>query len=175
MTCHDPHQSNGPKLIQKFATHALRRQDSCDTCHAAPKDGKVVLTQTDSKALCVTCHEEQAKKIETAKVQHPGAQGDCIDCHNPHAGKTPGFIKPDAGERLPGLPRRPGRAAQKEASAPAGFRAGLRDLPRASRRRQPETAPRQERQRALHGVPRSRCAAHGTRKKLTWSPSSTAR
>ena len=59
------------------------------------KDGKVVLTQTDSKALCVTCHSEQAEKIEKAKVQHPGAQGECIACHNPHAGKTPGFIQPD--------------------------------------------------------------------------------
>ena len=43
----------------------------------------------------MTCHSEQAEKIEKAKVQHPGAQGDCIACHNPHAGKTPGFIQPD--------------------------------------------------------------------------------
>jgi predicted CXXCH cytochrome family protein len=28
-------------------------------------------------------------------VQHPGAQGDCIACHNPHAGKSPGFLQPD--------------------------------------------------------------------------------
>ncbi len=47
------------------------------------------------KVVCVTCHSEQAEKIEKAKVQHPGAQGDCTTCHNPHAGKTPGFIQPD--------------------------------------------------------------------------------
>lgn len=93
-TCHDPHQSAGPKLMQKFV-HAAFAGNSCDTCHAEPKDGKVVLTQADSRALCVTCHEEQAKKIETAKVQHPGAQGECIACHNPHAGKTPGFLQPN--------------------------------------------------------------------------------
>jgi len=43
----------------------------------------------------VTCHSEQAEKIEKAKVQHPGAQGDCTACHNPHAGRTPGFLQPD--------------------------------------------------------------------------------
>ena len=45
--------------------------------------------------MCVTCHSEQAEKIEKAKVQHPGAAGDCTACHNPHAGKTPGFLQPN--------------------------------------------------------------------------------
>jgi predicted CXXCH cytochrome family protein len=92
--CHNPHQSTQAKLMQKF-THVPFQSGSCDTCHAQAKDGKVVLTQADSKAICVTCHEEQAKKIESAKVQHPGAQGDCISCHNPHAGQSPGFLQPD--------------------------------------------------------------------------------
>ena len=92
--CHDPHQSAQPKLMQAF-THAPFAGGGCDTCHAPAKDGKVVLTQTDTKALCVTCHSEQAEKIEKAKVQHPGAQGECIACHNPHAGATPGFLQPD--------------------------------------------------------------------------------
>ena len=92
--CHNPHQSSQAHLMQKF-THPPFESGSCDTCHAPAKDGKVVLTQSDSKALCVTCHSEQAEKIEKAKVQHPGAQGDCVACHNPHAGKTPGFLQPD--------------------------------------------------------------------------------
>lgn len=95
LTCHNPHQSSRPKLMQKFV-HAPFEAGSCDTCHQAAKDGKVVLTQTDSKALCIMCHAEQAKRIDSAKVPHPGAQGDCITCHDPHAGKTPGFPKPDA-------------------------------------------------------------------------------
>jgi predicted CXXCH cytochrome family protein len=92
--CHNPHQSNQAKLMQKF-THPPFADKQCDTCHAPVKDGKVVLTQSDSKALCVTCHSEQAEKIDKAPVQHPGTQGECIACHNPHAGKTPGFIQPD--------------------------------------------------------------------------------
>jgi predicted CXXCH cytochrome family protein len=39
------------------------------------------------------CHDAQAKQIESAKVQHPGAAGDCTDCHNPHASKMPGLPK----------------------------------------------------------------------------------
>ncbi len=47
--CHDPHQSSQPKLMQTF-THPPFESRSCDTCHAPAKDGKVVLTQSDSKA-----------------------------------------------------------------------------------------------------------------------------
>jgi predicted CXXCH cytochrome family protein len=39
------------------------------------------------------CHDEKAKQIESAKVQHPGAAGDCTDCHNPHASKYIGLPK----------------------------------------------------------------------------------
>jgi predicted CXXCH cytochrome family protein len=97
LECHDPHQSARPKLLQKFA-HPPFADKTCEICHAPAKDGKVVLTQADAKALCVTCHDEQAKKIEAAKVPHPGAQGDCTSCHNPHAGKNPGFMQPNAVE-----------------------------------------------------------------------------
>jgi predicted CXXCH cytochrome family protein len=91
--CHDPHQSSSAKLMQKY-THPPFAMNACGTCHLPAKNGKVVLTQSDSRALCVTCHSEQAEKIEKAKVQHPGAQGECTACHNPHAGRTPGFLQP---------------------------------------------------------------------------------
>lgn len=95
LTCHDPHQSGRPKLMQRFV-HLPFGERQCEVCHQPAKDGKVVLTQASAKELCVTCHAEQAKKIESAKVQHPGAMGDCTDCHSPHAGKSPGFPKPNA-------------------------------------------------------------------------------
>ncbi len=93
--CHDPHQSASAKLMVKFQ-HAPFEARGCDVCHAEAKDGKVVLTQTDSKALCLTCHDDKAKQIETAKVPHPGAMGDCTDCHNPHASSEPGLPKTDS-------------------------------------------------------------------------------
>ena len=93
--CHDPHQSDSPKLLATFQ-HAPFQGNGCDTCHQPAKDGKVVLTQADSKALCLTCHEDKGKQIESAKVPHPGAAGDCTDCHNPHASSQPGLPKTDA-------------------------------------------------------------------------------
>jgi predicted CXXCH cytochrome family protein len=92
VSCHDPHQSRSPKLMQA-SLHNPFENKMCDTCHQPAKDGKVVLTQSDSRALCLTCHEDVAKLIESAKVQHPGAAGDCIDCHNPHASKVAGLPK----------------------------------------------------------------------------------
>ncbi len=94
LQCHNPHQSAKPKLMQTFL-HAPFEGKMCDSCHQAAKDGKVVLANADSRALCLTCHEEQGKKIDSAKVPHPGAAGECISCHNPHGGKSPGFIQPD--------------------------------------------------------------------------------
>jgi len=96
LQCHDPHQSAQPKLMAKFLHPPFADKGGCETCHAAPKDGKVVLTQANVKDLCVTCHSDKAERIEKAKVQHPGAAGDCTDCHNPHASSQPGLPKTDA-------------------------------------------------------------------------------
>ncbi len=92
--CHDPHQSAEPKLMQAFL-HMPFESKSCDSCHQPAKDGKVVLTNTDTRAICLTCHGDKGEQIDKAKVQHPGAAGECIACHNPHGGKTPGFLQPD--------------------------------------------------------------------------------
>jgi predicted CXXCH cytochrome family protein len=98
VTCHDPHQSSRPKLMQAFV-HPPFGEKLCDVCHQPAKNGKVVLTQASVKELCVGCHSDQADKIEKSKFQHPGAQGDCTDCHNPHAGKSAGF--PLDSDRMP--------------------------------------------------------------------------
>jgi predicted CXXCH cytochrome family protein len=95
VSCHDPHQSAAPKLMARF-THPPFADKQCEVCHAPAKNGKVVLTQADAKALCVTCHDDKAKLIESAKVPHPGAAGDCTDCHSPHASRQPGLPKTNA-------------------------------------------------------------------------------
>jgi len=95
LQCHDPHQSAQPKLLARFL-HPPFADKNCDLCHAPAKDGKVVLAQSNVRELCVTCHDDIAKRIESAKVQHPGAAGDCTDCHSPHASAQPGLPKTDA-------------------------------------------------------------------------------
>jgi predicted CXXCH cytochrome family protein len=93
--CHNPHESAQPKLMAKFLHPPFADPTGCNTCHAEPKDGKVVLTQANVKDLCVSCHSDKAEFIEKAKVQHVGAAGDCTDCHSPHASAQPGLPKTD--------------------------------------------------------------------------------
>jgi len=94
LQCHNPHESAKPKLMQTFLHNPFENK-MCDSCHQPAKDGKVVLTNSDTRALCLTCHSDKGEEIEKAKVQHPGAQGECTACHNPHGGKSPGFLQPD--------------------------------------------------------------------------------
>jgi predicted CXXCH cytochrome family protein len=82
--------------MAKFEHPPFESRD-CESCHGPAKDGKVVLTQADAKSICVTCHADQQKLIDSAKVAHPGAQGsDCTDCHSPHASAEPNLPKADS-------------------------------------------------------------------------------
>ncbi|HVN21614.1 MAG TPA: cytochrome c3 family protein, partial [Dongiaceae bacterium] len=65
--CHDPHQSAKPKLMQAFLHNPFENQ-MCDSCHQPAKDSKVVLTNADTRSLCLTCHDDKGKQIDSAKV-----------------------------------------------------------------------------------------------------------
>jgi predicted CXXCH cytochrome family protein len=61
--CHEPHNANFPSLLKK-----------------------------DPEALCATCHLEK----RAASTMHDNValkKMGCIDCHNPHFGKAPYFLK----------------------------------------------------------------------------------
>jgi predicted CXXCH cytochrome family protein len=122
LTCHDPHQSDVPKLMAKFM-HPPFADKQCEVCHAPAKDGKVVLTQ-DAKSLCVTCHPDKTEQIEKAKVQHPGAAGDCTDCHSPHASRQPGLPKSNAVEICLGCHSEIGDLAKKRVHHQPAFEQG---------------------------------------------------
>ena len=116
-----PHESAAPKLMAKFM-HPPFADKQCDTCHAPAKNGKVVLTQANVKALCVTCHSDKAELIEKAKVQHPGAAGDCTDCHSPHASRQPGLPKTNAVDICLGCHTDIADLGQEIRASPAGIR-----------------------------------------------------
>ena len=121
LQCHDPHQSAAPKLMAKFH-HPPFADKTCEICHAPAKDGKVVLTQASAKELCATCHDDRRRRSKLRRCSIPGAAGECTDCHNPHAGATPGFIAEDrSGQHLPGLPQRTGGTAQEDSICTSRF------------------------------------------------------
>lgn len=47
--------------------------------------------------LCVSCHEDIAHTIDTAKTQHGAitSEGACLNCHDPHASDYPRLLKND--------------------------------------------------------------------------------
>jgi predicted CXXCH cytochrome family protein len=90
--CHDPHQSRSPKLMQAFA-HPPFAMNACDTCHKPAANGKVVLTQADSKALCVSCHSEQADQFKKAHLHQPAYGLGCATCHEPHGGTNEHLLR----------------------------------------------------------------------------------
>ncbi len=113
--CHDAHQSSSAKLINPVV-HATF--DSCEACHQAAKDGKVVVNEEGKRALCYTCHDNIREQIDKAKVPHPGVQEFCTDCHTPHASRQAKLLKASATQvcggchELPAQPVRHGPYAQ---------------------------------------------------------------
>ena len=83
--CHNPHGSDAPKLINNFI-HAPF-QMGCETCHAEPKDRKVILQEGAGRAMCLTCHADVEEQMAQAKFVHPALKVDpgCVGCHSPHA------------------------------------------------------------------------------------------
>jgi predicted CXXCH cytochrome family protein len=95
LSCHQPDHQGGPKHLRAFE-HPPFATGNCELCHAPAVDGKVKLNQPSEKALCLSCHDDKVKLIDSSKVHHPGASGDCTTCHNPHASDKPGLAKTDS-------------------------------------------------------------------------------
>ncbi len=132
--CHDPHQSDPPKLMAKFQ-HVPFQANGCDTCHAPAKDGKVVLTQADVKVALRYLPRRQGQ----ADRQRQGAasrRGRRLHRLPQPARQQPARPAQDRfRQHLPGLPQRHRRSAQEARPSPACLRPGLRHLPHSAWRR----------------------------------------
>jgi len=117
--CHDPHQSSLPKLMARF-THPPFADKTCEICHSPAKDGKVVLTNADTRALCATCHSDQVDKIDKAietftmaggkqvvqKMEVPGIGWSFIGVDpepRAHCSHPESFVRPHPGRPHPRL------------------------------------------------------------------------
>ena len=120
--CHDPHQSAQPKLMRQF-THPPFADKSCDTCHAPAKDGKVVLTKRTRKRYASPATAIRPSTSIRPKFRIRELQGDCTDCHNPHAGRRRASYRPIR-SMLSGMPQRSGRPVQEAHLHQPAFRQG---------------------------------------------------
>ncbi len=105
LECHDPHQSDAPKLMAKFV-HAPFQGNGCDTCHAPAKDGKVVLTQPDVKSS--VCHVPRRQgQADRFGQGAPSWGGRRLHRLPQPARQQPARIAQDRrGEYLPWMPQR---------------------------------------------------------------------
>lgn len=93
--CHNPHGSDEPKLMEEKA-HAPFAGRDCESCHKAPKEGKVMLAESTTAKLCFGCHPDVEEKYTKAKHKHTLLKTDensCTDCHDPHASSHPKALK----------------------------------------------------------------------------------
>lgn len=97
--CHDPHGSGRPHLFSPGSVHAPF-QAGCASCHVPGKG--TALAGKSIRALCVTCHADVGEKAKVSKEPHAAMEGDCTDCHAPHASQRPRLLKGRGGEPCTG-------------------------------------------------------------------------
>ncbi|MFH1218043.1 MAG: cytochrome c3 family protein [Pseudomonadota bacterium] len=97
--CFDCHKDIKKKYDTSLAKHkALYIRQRCGNCHSAHFSKYPALLLKQGQELCFGCHGESdanrpeglrniRKDIEGKKVVHgPVADGECIECHEPHGG-----------------------------------------------------------------------------------------
>jgi predicted CXXCH cytochrome family protein len=50
---------------------------------------------TDLSSTCYECHKELRKELSSAYVHKPVQEGNCMGCHNPHAGRSRALLNQD--------------------------------------------------------------------------------
>lgn len=112
--CHNPHGAPGKYLIDadngqtKFCTgchdagmftkknvHPPVAEGKCTACHDPHQsDEKSLLLGGGVPKLCLKCHPDVMKKLESAAFVHPPVkQGRCTGCHDPHSSSARYLLK----------------------------------------------------------------------------------
>ena len=103
--CHDKSKQNGlvaPRNELCFVCHADFIKGSyvhgpvaigdCLACHQPHSSGFAALLKTEKSAICFKCHRE--KRVTSGMHEKVAAQHMvCVDCHDPHFGNVPFFLK----------------------------------------------------------------------------------
>jgi predicted CXXCH cytochrome family protein len=66
--------------------HAPAAKGECSSCHEPHGSASARLVRGGLSEVCLSCHQNEAKKAGTAPTTHaPFSGGDCLSCHLPHA------------------------------------------------------------------------------------------
>lgn len=105
-SCHNPHGSNQPHLLQGDSQVALCKDchdsigegmkylhgpvsASCTACHDPHATEHRALLNETGPPLCLQCHESIKQSLEEKAFKHDPVTDDCLTCHNPHGGGDP--------------------------------------------------------------------------------------
>lgn len=83
-SCHDITLNEFNKPYQH-----LPAVENCISCHDPHQSEFEYLLKKESRALCLTCHEQKLKDSKT----HSKHNKDCVRCHNPHASEYELLLK----------------------------------------------------------------------------------
>jgi predicted CXXCH cytochrome family protein len=97
LTCHSDKSAKSAQAVG-LAVHRPVEEGRCVLCHHPHAAGRqYMLLGTDSVALCLSCHGED-DRVAAGSAHAEDPQRDCLECHNPHVGKTPRLLKTDFDE-----------------------------------------------------------------------------
>lgn len=106
--CHDPHQSDEPKLLKKTPQklclgchdeqepskkhlHKPFKAGNCTKCHDAHQSDHEKQLKKPVRELCLGCHDEQEPSKK--HLHKPFKTGNCAKCHDAHQSDQPKQLK----------------------------------------------------------------------------------
>lgn len=113
-SCHNPHDSNHPKLLVQPAgelcatchadklnykyLHGPTATGDCLSCHSPHESQNPKLVVKQGLELCFSCHVDFQAQIKK-KYVHSAMKGECSSCHNPHGSAEKKLLAAE-GEKL---------------------------------------------------------------------------
>jgi len=107
LPCHDPHGASNKQFLRgktmndlcsachknviagKSYVHGPASSGACGACHQAHVAQYPKLLIARGRDLCLGCHAEMKRQIDSAKVKHKAVEADCLTCHEAHASNYP--------------------------------------------------------------------------------------
>ncbi|MCJ7540358.1 MAG: cytochrome c3 family protein [Desulfobacterales bacterium] len=92
--CLDCHKDMNEKInANKFNHDALKKGKGCLNCHDPhSSNGFKMLLKKDAPSLCLGCHKTDKPSFKTKHMNYAVADSNCNSCHNPHGSDKNGIL-----------------------------------------------------------------------------------